>query len=91
MRKKIRILVMKKSLVNGKTFTGIEVRTLLDLRSTDFEIVKTGENITVTTKGYGHGVGMSQYGANYMAKEGKTYQEILTYYYQNTKTTNYEV
>ena len=77
--------------INGKTFTGIEVRTLLDLRSTDFKIVKTGEIITVTTKGYGHGVGMSQYGANYMAKEGKTYPEILTYYYQNTKIGSYEV
>ncbi len=80
-----------KIMINDKIFTGIEIRTLLDLRSTDFEIKKEGEDIVVTTKGYGHGVGMSQYGANYMAKDGKTYQEILTYYYQNTEITNYEV
>ncbi len=77
--------------INGKTFTGIELRTLLDLRSTDFEIEKDHDNIIITTKGYGHGVGMSQYGANYMAATGKTYQEILTYYYQNTKISSYEV
>ncbi len=68
--------------INNKIFTGIEIRQLLSLRSTDFTI-KINNDIEITTKGYGHGVGMSQYGANAMAKEGYTYEEILKYYYQN--------
>lgn len=68
--------------INGKTFKGTEVRQLLGLRSTDFTI-ELGTDIEITTKGYGHGVGMSQYGANEMAKLGKTYEEILNHYYQN--------
>ena len=70
--------------INGTKFTGVEVRKKLDLRSTDFEII-IGSDITIITKGYGHGVGMSQYGANEMAKMGKTYEEILNYYYKNIK------
>lgn len=77
--------------INNKTFTGIEIRTKLNLRSTDFTIIKEGDTINITTKGYGHGVGMSQYGANALANSGKNYQEILTYYYQNTEIKNYEV
>lgn len=69
--------------VNNKTYTGIEFRQLLSLRSTDFTITKTNNTYSITTKGYGHGVGMSQYGANGMAKENYTYDEILKYYYQN--------
>ncbi len=61
-------------------FTGTELRTLLSLRSTHFEI-KTDNGISITTKGYGHGVGMSQYGANDMAKRGYTCEEILKKYY----------
>lgn len=68
--------------INNKTFKGTEIRTLLNLRSTDFTI-NINDEIEIITKGYGHGVGMSQYGANGMAKEGYTYQEILNYYYQN--------
>lgn len=68
--------------INDKTFKGTEVRKLLGLRSTDFEIV-IDEDIEITTKGYGHGVGMSQYGANEMAKQGYNYEEILKYYYKN--------
>lgn len=69
-------------IINNKTFKGTELRNILGLRSTDITI-ETGENITITTKGYGHGVGMSQYGANTLASNGKTYEEILKYYYQN--------
>ena len=47
--------------------------------------IKINENVTITTKGYGHGVGMSQYGAQGMALEQKNYKEILEYYYKNTK------
>lgn len=69
--------------VNEKEFTGVEFRKLLTLRSTDFEIKEDNENYIITTKGYGHGVGMSQYGANGMAKDKKNYQEILTHYYND--------
>lgn len=69
--------------INNKTYTGIEIRKKLSLRSTDFEFKVEKDNIIITTKGYGHGVGMSQYGANNMAKLGYTYEEILKYYYQN--------
>lgn len=66
-------------------WSGREVRTLLQIPSTDFKIsydINTGK-IQVSTKGYGHGVGMSQYGAEAMASEGKTADEILHYYYQD--------
>lgn len=69
--------------INSITLTGIEFRKLLNLRSTDFEISTENNNYIITTKGYGHGVGMSQYGANGMAKENYKYDEILKYYYSD--------
>ena len=75
-------------IIGGKEFSGIEVRKLLNLRSTDFEIKQVGENFNIITRGYGHGVGMSQYGANELARSGKSYKEILAYYYKNTKLVN---
>ena len=69
--------------VDSKEYTGIEFRKKLNLRSTDFEIAKNNDEYTFTTYGYGHGVGMSQYGASYMAKNGYNYEEILKYYYGN--------
>lgn len=74
--------------INDKKFSGIEVRQKLNLRSTDFTIDINEDNINITTKGYGHGVGMSQYGANSMAKEGYKYDEIVKYYYQNIEISN---
>ena len=71
--------------ISGKTFTGIEIRNLLNLRSTDFEIKKDDDSYLITTIGYGHGVGMSQYGANEMAKNGYSYLDILNHYYQNVE------
>ena len=53
---------------------------MLKLRSSFFSIEKIGSNVKITTKGYGHGVGMSQYGAQGMAKSGKNYKEILKNY-----------
>lgn len=67
--------------IGGKNFTGLEVRAKLNLRSTDFTISESGDNFIFTTKGYGHGVGMSQYGANEMGKRGYSYINILTHYY----------
>lgn len=74
--------------INNQTFKGTEMRSKLGLRSTDFDIVINESGVTITTRGYGHGVGMSQYGANGMAKEGYSYEEIVKYYYQNTEITN---
>ncbi|MBM7704032.1 stage II sporulation protein D [Metabacillus iocasae] len=68
--------------IGGKTLTGKEVREKLDLRSADFNWAKKGNQIVITTKGSGHGVGMSQYGANGMAVEGKSYKQIVEYYYK---------
>jgi len=71
--------------INGKDFSGVTVRKLLNLRSTDFYIKRENNNVIITTYGYGHGVGMSQYGANGMAKEGYSYDQILKHYYKDTK------
>ena len=73
---------IKKIKINNKNFTGSEVYSLLDIRSTFFTVEQVGSNVIVTTKGYGHGVGMSQYGALAMAKKGYKYDEILKHYYQ---------
>lgn len=70
--------------INNKTYTGIEFRKLFNLRSTDFDIDIKNNEVIIKTKGYGHGVGMSQYGANIMAKNGFNYKEIINYYYQDT-------
>ena len=71
--------------VNGEQFGGISFQYDLGLRSNDYTIVDNGETIDITTKGFGHGVGLSQYGANALAKRSKTYDEILKYYYQGTE------
>lgn len=76
--------------INGKLFTGKEIRTLLNLRSTDF-VIEINDKVVITTKGYGHGVGLSQYGANELAKTGKEYNEILQYYYQKIDITQINV
>ena len=76
---------VSKITINNKEFKGTQVRKLLSLRSTDFTFNIKETTIEIITKGYGHGVGMSQYGANNMAKIGYTYEEILKYYYQDIK------
>ncbi|GAA0436458.1 stage II sporulation protein D [Lentibacillus halophilus] len=80
-----------KQLTIGKnSYTGRDVRKKLGLRSSDFSIEKKNGHLIFTTKGFGHGIGMSQFGANGMAKEGKTYKDILNHYYQdvNISTVN---
>ena len=72
-------------IVGGKEYKGTEIRMLLGLRSTAFTMTVEGESVKVTTKGYGHRVGMSQYGADAMAMNGSLYPEILAYYYQGTE------
>lgn len=70
--------------IGGETFTGVQLRSLLALRSTAFQMQPAGDEIQITTKGYGHRVGMSQYGANAMAEQGSTWQQILQHYYPGT-------
>lgn len=65
----------------GKSYSGYQLQSLLSLRSANFEVKYADEKFTFTVKGAGHGVGMSQNGANFMANEGSDYKEILTYYY----------
>lgn len=62
-------------------YTGVEIRKLLNLRSADFEISKTNNGLSIKTHGYGHGVGMSQYGAQGMANSGYNYIQIIKHYY----------
>lgn len=71
--------------VGDMTCTGQTLRQALDLRSADFSFEWDGTNCCFTTKGYGHGVGMSQYGANAMAQDGGSWEEILAHYYPNTQ------
>jgi len=75
---------VKKIKINGKTFNGSDVVSYLKLKSNHFTITQDGSNIKIVTKGYGHGVGMSQYGAQGMALDGYTYDEILSHYYKGT-------
>ena len=67
--------------IRGKTFTGTQLRSKLGLRSTAFEIAVSGKTITITTRGFGHRVGMSQYGAQAMAQAGDSFGTILAHYY----------
>ena len=81
-----RVLELK---INNQKFTGKDLYNSLSLRSTDFIITQIGTNVFIDMKGYGHGVGMSQYGALGMAKEGYSYKDILSHYYQNTTIKKY--
>ena len=73
--------------ISGKEFTGTQIRELLSLKSTAFRMSLVGDTVLITTKGYGHRVGMSQYGADAMATKGCTYDEILLHYYQGVTLT----
>ena len=71
--------------VGDRSVSGNDLRTVLGLRSACFDVSADGGEVVFTTRGYGHGVGMSQYGANSMAAEGKTWREILEHYYTGCK------
>lgn len=86
---KSKVGTVLKITICGKEFKGTEIREYFDLRSSNFDIAydeKTGFIFTV--KGYGHGVGMSQNGANYLAKQGKTYEEIIKHYYKGVEISD---
>jgi len=67
--------------VGGVQLSGADLRSSLGLRSANFEVLPIDGGVKIRTQGYGHGVGMSQFGANYMAQQGSTYIEILAHYY----------
>lgn len=71
-------------LLGGKSVKGNDVRTAFGLRSANFTVSFAANKFTFTVKGYGHGVGMSQVGASYMASQGASYKEILAWYYPGT-------
>lgn len=74
---------INKIVVGGKTTTGKNVRSIFGLRSACFEVSYSNGNFTFTTKGYGHGVGLSQWGAHFYAdKDGWDYRQILSHYYK---------
>nr|WP_227003889.1 stage II sporulation protein D [Salicibibacter halophilus] len=72
-------------MIGDTSFQGREVREALDLDSSDFEWQRQGDEIVIHTKGWGHGVGMSQYGADGMAQEGMDYREIIDHYYHDVE------
>ncbi|MBR2151853.1 MAG: stage II sporulation protein D [Clostridia bacterium] len=74
--------------LGDKTLKGTKIREIFNLRSANFDISITDDKVEFTVRGYGHGVGMSQYGANEMAKQGSSYDEILKWYYKGCEITD---
>lgn len=74
--------------IGNLELSGVEVRTLLGLRSANFAVEINNDKIKFTVKGYGHGVGMSQTGADALAKQGKNYEEIIKHYYSGVEINN---
>jgi stage II sporulation protein D len=79
---------VKQVSVAGKLFTGREIRERLELNSSQFDWSWKGSDLQITTYGYGHGVGMSQWGANGMAQEGRKAEEIVKYFYTGIVINN---
>lgn len=76
--------------IGDRVYTGREVREALQLPSSDFACKRRQRQVTCTTQGYGHGVGMSQWGANLLAQRGKKVDEIIRYYYRGTKIEHWQ-
>lgn len=74
---------IKTLVINDQKFEASKLREAFDLRSTSFTISVVDDKVVFSVNGYGHGVGMSQYGANGMAKSGYNYKDILNHYYKN--------
>jgi len=79
---------VKKIKILGKNFTGREIRSLFKLRSSNFYVDIRGNKVKFIVRGHGHGVGMSQFGAVKMAKDGKNHEEILKHYYTGVEICN---
>jgi len=73
---------IKEIQIGDQIFSGSQIRRMFELRSGDFNVDVKGNTLEFTTRGYGHGVGMSQWGANGMAKQGSKFEDILSHYYQ---------
>lgn len=71
--------------IGGKEFTGLEVREAMGLRSPCFTVKHENGSFVFSVTGYGHGAGMSQYGADYMARQGSSWQEIIKHYYKGVQ------
>lgn len=76
---------IRKIKINNGEFNGNKLREILPLKSGNFDIYDEGEKIRIVCYGYGHGVGMSQYGANELAKQGCNYKQILQHYYKGVE------
>lgn len=77
-----------KTINRKQNLSGVEVRTLFKLRSANFAVSIDESNVTFEVTGYGHGVGLSQTGADSLAKEGKNYEEIIKHFYTGVEITN---
>lgn len=80
--------VIKSIVIGGKTLTGNKARSLFSLRSPSFTISYENDTFTFNVAGYGHCVGMSQYGADYLARQGSNYEDILKHYYKGTQVVS---
>ena len=78
---------MKTVKFGNHEISGVEARTLFGLKSTNFDITRDGDNIKFSVKGYGHGVGMSQTGADSMAKQGSSAEDIIKHFYTGVEIT----
>lgn len=76
--------IVKNITVGSKEISGSQFRSILSLKSADFDVSYSSGKFTLTCRGNGHFVGMSQYGADYMARQGSTYRDILAHYYPGT-------
>ena len=76
---------VKTMVIGGKAYSGTQLRSLLGLRSTVFTVATVADGVLITSRGFGHRVGMSQYGADAMARQGHCYVEILHHYYSGVE------
>ena len=74
--------------IGNKNISGVEARMIFGLKSTNFEINREAGKVKFSVIGYGHGVGMSQTGADSLAKEGKNYEEIIKHFYTGVEITD---
>ena len=81
---------VKEMIIGGYAFSGTQLRQMFGLNSTNFSVETSEDEILFSVYGYGHRVGMSQYGANAMAAEGYSCDEILRHYYQNVRVKKWK-
>lgn len=83
--KKSKANTVLKAIISNKSYSGEDIRKIFSLKSPSFSVESTKDSITFNVTGYGHGVGMSQYGADFMARQGSDYKEILKHYYKGAE------